>query len=52
MPQPRYFRVTLSEEQHRVVEQAIRDLRAGDEESDAENQALLKAFLETTEAVE
>jgi hypothetical protein len=51
MSEARYFRVTLSEEQHRVVEQAIRDLRAGDEESEAENEALLKAFLETTEEV-
>lgn len=47
----RFFTVTLSESQHQLIEQALRDLSAGDEDSERENEATLAAFLGSTEEV-
>lgn len=48
----RYFRVTLSQDQHVTIENAIRSLSAGDEDSMLENDDLLRAFLESTEEIQ
>lgn len=51
MTDERYFRVTLSEESHRVVLMALKMLNAGDEESAAENEGTIQEFINTTEEV-
>lgn len=43
------YRTTLSKNQHELVELALRQLSPGDEDSQAEVDATLTAFLETTE---